>query len=257
MSAPAANARSLPPRTMQRIASSSSSSWSTRTSSSISSPESAFSCSGRLSSTTAIGSSRPRTTSSLTKCADFVTFFPQRDSPWTWPVGTWPTSAESVTFSPQTSCVCVPAAGDEAPHRLLRLVAEHRERQPVARVVDRLVPGEVAPEVQLLLRVSRRLRELHGELRGHLVDLRVELGRGNDPVDEPPFRGLGGRDLLAHEDDLAGAAVADEHGEPLRRAAGGDGAVLETDVADERVLDHHRQVARHLQLVTAADRAPV
>ena len=37
----------------------------------------------------------------------------------------------------------------------------------------------------------------------------------------------------------------------------GHGAVLETDVADERRVDHHREVARHLQLVPAADRDPV
>jgi hypothetical protein len=33
--------------------------------------------------------------------------------------------------------------------------------------------------------------------------------------------------------------------------------VLEADVADERVLHHHREVARHLQLVAASDRDPV
>jgi hypothetical protein len=33
--------------------------------------------------------------------------------------------------------------------------------------------------------------------------------------------------------------------------------VLEPDVPDERVVDHHREVARHLQLVAAADRDPV
>jgi hypothetical protein len=33
--------------------------------------------------------------------------------------------------------------------------------------------------------------------------------------------------------------------------------VLRPDVPDERVVDHHREVARHLQLVPAADRDPV
>ena len=63
MSAPAANARSLPPRTMQRTASSSSSFCRAATSSSISSPDRAFSCCGRLSKTTAIGSARSTRTS--------------------------------------------------------------------------------------------------------------------------------------------------------------------------------------------------
>ena len=63
MSAPAANARSEPPRTMQRISPSSSSSRSAPTSSFISSSESAFSCFGRFSRTTAIGGSRSTRTS--------------------------------------------------------------------------------------------------------------------------------------------------------------------------------------------------
>ena len=43
---------------------------------------------------------------------------------------------------------------EELPDRALRLVAEHREREPVACVADGLVPGDVAPPVQLLLRVA-------------------------------------------------------------------------------------------------------
>ena len=62
MSAPAAKARSLPVRTMQRIASSSSSAERTATSSFMSSSFSAFNTSGRLSWTTAIASSRVTTT---------------------------------------------------------------------------------------------------------------------------------------------------------------------------------------------------
>src|SRR5207244_6252713 len=69
-------------------------------------------------------------------------------------------------------------------HRLLRLVAEHREGKPVARVVHGLVPREVAPEVQLLFCVTRRLGKLRGQLLRDLVDLRVELGRRPDPVPE-------------------------------------------------------------------------
>src|SRR5919201_6206963 len=65
MPAPAANARSLPPRTMQRTASSRSSSPSRSTSSSINSSESAFSASGRLRRTTATGSSRSTRTSGI------------------------------------------------------------------------------------------------------------------------------------------------------------------------------------------------
>src|SRR2546430_8646276 len=60
-------------------------------------------------------------------------------------------------------------------------------RSPVARVADRLVPGDVPPPVELLLRVARRLRELRRELLHDLVHLRVEFRRRYDPVDEPPL----------------------------------------------------------------------
>src|SRR5215475_4141660 len=150
MSAPAANALSLPPRTMQRTSPSRSSSCSVETSSSISSSESAFRASGRLSVTTAIAPFRSVRTSSLTLLLD------------------------------------------EAPDRGFRLLCGHREREPVAGVVDRLVPREVAPEVEVLLRVAGRLRELAGEVLDHAVDLGVELRGRDDAVHEPPLLGLRG-----------------------------------------------------------------
>ena len=115
------------------------------------------------------------------------------------------------------------------------------------------VPGQVAEEVELHLRVAGHQRQPVGELRDELVDGRVELGRRDGAVDEPPLLGLLRGDLLAEQDDLARAAVADEDRQPLRRAGRRHRAVLEADVADERVVDHHRQVARHLHLVAAAD----
>src|SRR4029077_8094584 len=41
--------------------------------------------------------------------------------------------------------------------------------------------------------------------------------------------------------------------QPLRRASGGHGTVLCPNVADECVVDHNGEIARHLQLVAAAD----
>src|SRR3954447_9984245 len=146
---------------------------------------------------------------------------------------------------------------EEALDRGLRLLRRDRQREPVAGVVDRLVPGEVAPEVQVLLRVTGRLRELPREGLDHAVDLRVELGRGNDAVPEPPLLGLRRRELLAHQDDLARAAVTDHDRQPLGRPSCRHRPVLGPDVPDERVVDHHREVAGHLQLVPASDRDPV
>src|SRR4026209_2931613 len=127
MSAPAAKALSFPPRTMQRTASSRASSWSVETSCSMSSSESAFSASGRLSVRTATAPSRSLRTSSLTLLLE------------------------------------------EALDRSLRLLGRHRQREPVAGVVDRLVPREVAPEVQVLLRVARRLRKLARQVLDHVI----------------------------------------------------------------------------------------
>src|SRR5687768_2938382 len=146
---------------------------------------------------------------------------------------------------------------EEPLHRGLRLLRGHRQGQPVAGVVDRLVPREVLPEVQVLLRVARRLRELPSEVLDHRVDLRVELRGRHDPVDETPLLAGLRRDRLAHQHDLSRPAVADEEGEPLRRPSRRNRTVLGPDVPDERVVRHHRQVTRHLKLVAAAHAHPV
>src|SRR5205823_7473374 len=109
-------------------------------------------------------------------------------------------------------------AVEERLDRVLRLVAQHRERQPVACVPDGVVPRQVAPPVELLLRVAHRLRQLRRELADELVDLRVELRRRHCDVDKAPRSGLRRWDLLAEEQALARTAVADHDREPLRGA---------------------------------------
>src|SRR5262245_4064965 len=89
--------------------------------------------------------------------------------------------------------------GQEFLHRLARLVCRHREREPVARVVHRLMPGKVTPEVELLLRVAHGLRKLGGEALGDAVDLGVELAPRDGRVDETPVGGPRGRYLLTEE----------------------------------------------------------
>src|SRR4029453_14137092 len=146
---------------------------------------------------------------------------------------------------------------EEALDRRLRLLGRHREREPVAGVVDRLVPREVAPEVEVLLRVARRLRKLPREVLDHVVDLGVELRGRHDAVHEAPLLALLRRDLLAHEHDLASPPVADHDRQPLRRAAGRHRSMLGAYVAYESVVDHDREVAGHLEFVAAADGDPV
>src|SRR3954464_14734694 len=138
MSAPAANTRSLPPRTMQRTDASASSSSSAETSASINSPDSAFSASGRFRS----------------------------------PTATAPSRASSTLLN----CRCSLAPLEERAHRALRLLAEPRHREPVASMRRVRVPRELPPDVELRLRVARRLRELAQQRLHPAVDLRIELG---------------------------------------------------------------------------------
>ncbi len=99
--------------------------------------------------------------------------------------------------------------------------------------------------------------QLGRELLDPLVDDAVELGLRNHAIHETPLACLSGRDLLTEEHDLARAAISDHELEPLRRAACRNRAVLESDVANEGGVDHHREVAGHLQLVASSDRDAV
>jgi hypothetical protein len=143
------------------------------------------------------------------------------------------------------------------------------------------VPGEVLPEIHLLLGVARALGELVDQLRRQLGDRLVEgreidhralleslldLGgpgrmeplarprahRRDDPVDEAPVEALLRVDLLAQEQDLPGAAIADRDWQPLGGAARRHAADFRPHLADVGVLGHHREVARQVELVAAA-----
>src|SRR3989442_3906901 len=92
-------------------------------------------------------------------------------------------------------------AREEFLDRLLRFVAEHRESEPVAGVADRLVPRDVAPPVQVLLRVASRLRELRRQLAGVLFHCGVELCCRDSAVDQAPLGRLRRRNLLAEHHD--------------------------------------------------------
>src|SRR5690348_13189229 len=99
------------------------------------------------------------------------------DDPIQFPRTPPPDEASAVGSCVAGAGLSTAATAQEVLDRALRLVAQHREREPVARVADGVVPGEVAPPVQLLLRVARRLRELHREALDVVVDCGVELGR--------------------------------------------------------------------------------
>ena len=162
------------------------------------------------------------------------------------------------------------------------------EGEPVLGVPHRLVPGEVLPEVDLLLGVARALGEALEQLLRHLRHLGVEAGEvdavvpssprcawrissavafsihssprrteGTTQLTRPQSSAFAGRDRLVQEEDLACALVADGDRQPLGRAAAGDRADVGADLLDEGVLRHDRQVAGELGFVAAADRHAV
>ena len=213
MSAPAAKARSLPPSTMQRTSSSASSSLQRADE--------------------RVHQLAPRARSAASgRFSSTTPTAPSRS-----------TRTSSALLAPG-----MPRSPPAPPRRASRARAS-RARAPIVSC-----QRESRHTVQLLLRVARRLREASPR-----ASRRARRPSRRAPPPEPPqltsphSARLRRGDLLAEHDDLAGAAVADEDRQPLRRAAGRHRAVLGPDVADERVVDHHREVARHLQLVAAAD----
>src|SRR3990170_7629719 len=68
----------------------------------------------------------------------------------------------------------------------LRLRGAGVEREPVPRVADGQMPAQVAPEVDLLLRVAGHFGQLVRERTGQDLHGRVELAPGHDPVDQSP-----------------------------------------------------------------------
>ncbi len=145
----------------------------------------------------------------------------------------------------------------EGRYRLPRLSGAGMHRQPVPRVLDGLGPDEVAPPVQLGLRVAHRLGQLPRQVVDEPRDRGVELRPRNDARHQSPLEGRGRRNRLAQHDDLARPPVADDEWQPLRRPAGRHRSVLWADVADVRVVHQDREVTRHLELVAAPNADPV
>src|SRR3989304_3639409 len=226
MSAPAANARALPVSTMQRISSSRSKSSSTVTSSSISARFKALRTSGRFNCTTAFASSRV-----TTRCCQVMGSppFDLRRRLIRPPEGAAAVAAVGELLGDVRGPAVGAALRGRAPGALRGPVfpggaagAPRRPRplshdrcdslprrgrarvqgQPVAGVADGEVPGEIAPEVQLLLGVARHLRQLVDQLLPQPLHRGVQFRARDDLIDPAPGQGLLRRDLLAEEEDL-------------------------------------------------------
>jgi hypothetical protein len=84
--------------------------------------------------------------------------------------------------------------------------------------------------------------------------LLLELGEGNDAVDQPPAFGRDGVVLLAEEPDLLGPLQADRAGQQPGPVAGVERPDLRTGLAEPGVVGGDREVAHQVEDVPAADR---
>src|SRR5581483_6966076 len=142
---------------------------------------------------------------------------------------------------------------DEGPHALVRLEAGEVQRQPVSRMTDGAGPGQILPEVGLLLGVAQALRELVDELGGELVHRVIQLLVRHHLVHQAPLQGRGGVHPLAQVEHLASAPLADDDRQPLRGPAAGNAANLRADLPDAHVIGGDGQVTSQVEFVASAD----
>jgi len=102
-------------------------------------------------------------------------------------------------------------------------------------------------------RESRHSRKLAGEF----LRFRHQIIRREDAVDETDFIGPLRIDLGAAEDELLGAAHADDPGEALGAAPPGDEADQDFRLAEKSLLRREADVAGHRNLHPAAQREAV
>src|SRR5687768_5401627 len=125
------------------------------------------------------------------------------------------------------------------------------DREPVASVANRQRPGEVTPEVSLLLRVTDDLRKAVEQLLRHLRHRPIKFCLRDHLVDQSPFKGCLDIERLAEVKHLSCSAVAYDDWEPLSCAARWNGASRRADVADGNVVGGNRQVTGNVELVAA------
>ena len=109
-------------------------------------------------------------------------------------------------------------------------------------------------------RLERELdgdRSVGGDLLQDRFGARDQISRRNDLVDEPDAIGLLRADHLAGQDELQGAALADQPRQPLRSAAAGNEPERHFGLAEFRGVHRDPDGARHRRLAAAAERKAV
>ena len=96
-----------------------------------------------------------------------------------------------------------------------------------------------------------------GQPAGHLLQRGLELGPGHQPVDQADPVGLGGRDVVAEEEQLLGLLDPHQAGEDPGPAGVGCDAAPDEDLDELGLLGHHDEVAGQGEVHAAAGRRAV
>src|SRR5256714_1327293 len=143
---------------------------------------------------------------------------------------------------------------DEARHALAGVLRRRHELLRVRLVPER--PGAVGLEraVREPLREPDRPRRRLGEPTRPLAERLIELRPGHDLVHEPDALGLGGRDVVAEEEQLLRLLRADQASEQVRAAGVGRDAAADEHRDESRLLGHDHQVAGEREVHAAPRR---
>src|SRR5256886_5396487 len=132
---------------------------------------------------------------------------------------------------------------DEARHAFAGVLGRRHELLRVRLVPER--PGAVGLEraVREPLREPDRPRRRLGEPSRPLAERRVELRPGHDLVHEPDALGLGGRDVVADDEQLLRLLRADKAREQVRAAGVGRNAAAGEHRDEACLLGHDHESA--------------
>jgi hypothetical protein len=138
-------------------------------------------------------------------------------------------------------------------HAFIRFQRRIVQGEPIASVTDGLVPGEVFPEVRLLLGVAHAFGELVYQLGSHGSNGVIKLGVGYNLVDQAPVEGGPGIDPFTQPKNLARSPVSNHHRQPLRRTTCGNAAHFCANLANAHMIGSDSQVTGHVELISTAN----
>src|SRR6185437_5213538 len=184
-----------------------------------------------------------------------------------WPAGTPPATQKQHSSRPELGDLPqFPDGGAEVCLDAVGLLEAVLEQQLGERLVLRTAGGgevRLQPGSELAVRgQGGHVDQLLDTGDGHLVEGRdpagervggiLDLGVRDDAVHVAVFGGQAGRDVVAAEQDLQGAAAAGQARQPRHRAAAGDGADADLELAQDRRFGGEADVGGENELAARA-----